>query len=76
MPDLSHSPYQTEAASLLTHYFRTVFEAAGLEWNSDNTGEVEQIVHQLAAAAREQAEAEVRAHNENEPHLYADGSSA
>lgn len=74
MPDLSHS--QTEAANLLTHYFRTAFEAAGLEWDGDNTVEMEEIIHQLAAVAREQADAEVENHLSSASHRYVDGSEA
>lgn len=76
MPDLSHSQYQRTAADLLAHYFRTAFEAAGLEWGGDNAAEMEEIAYQLAAAAREQAKAEVESHLDGAPHLYADGSSA
>lgn len=35
---------RNDVVSLLTHYMRTVFEAAGLGWDADNTGEMEQLV--------------------------------
>jgi hypothetical protein len=40
------------ARRVLTHYLRTAFEAAGLEWDSDNTAEVHAIVDSLVEAAR------------------------
>lgn len=76
MTDLSHSQHQTEAATLLIHYLSTAYDAAGLSWGSDNDDEVRSIVDNLAAAAREAAQSEVRAHSENEPHIYADGSTS
>jgi len=40
-----------EATELLTHYFRTVWERAGLTWTSDNYAEIEALVDALVAAA-------------------------
>lgn len=60
------------AASLLTHYFRTAFEGAGLDWGHDNYSEVEEIVDAIADMVAEAVEV----HREGDPHLYADGSTA
>lgn len=64
------------ATELLTHYLRTVWEAAALVWLPDNDAEVESIVNALAGVADEAANEAVRAHRENEPHIYPDGSTA
>jgi hypothetical protein len=59
------------AEDYLAHYFKTVFEAAGLLWISDNAAEMGVIVDALHEMVRD----EIRAHAENAPHLYADGST-
>ena len=52
-----------QAANLLRHYFKTVFDAANLEWDSDNTVEMDALVAYLVEASvevlkeRQQAEA-------------------
>lgn len=33
-----------QATSLLAHYFKVVFEASGLNWNSDNEAEIKNLV--------------------------------
>lgn len=38
-----------KAKDTLVHYFRTVFEEAGLKWDSDNVAEVEGIVDDIAS---------------------------
>jgi hypothetical protein len=43
------------AKRLLVHYFRTVFEAAGLRWDSDNQAEIETAVEYLIDAAAQSA---------------------
>ena len=65
-----------EAADLLIFYMRRVWEQAGLGWESDNSAEIRNLVDHLATAAREQADDEIRAHLENAPHIYADGSTS
>lgn len=37
----------SEAAALLVHYFQTVWQAAGLKWDSDNEAEVQAIIESL-----------------------------
>ena len=39
------------AKKLLVHYFRQVYEKAGLEWNYELTSEVEGIVDAIVDAA-------------------------
>lgn len=36
--------YETQAKRLLVHYFRVVFEASGLNFDSDNQVEIEEII--------------------------------
>jgi hypothetical protein len=56
------------AASLLQHYFRTAFQAAGLPWNEDNDAEVRSIVSNLTDVVY----GAVREHAEDAPHPYPD----
>ena len=42
---------EDEAASLLAHYLKTVWLAAGLKWDSDNEAEVRDIVSMIVEAA-------------------------
>ncbi len=62
--------------SLLTHYFRTAFEAAGLRWDSDHASEIGQLADAIEMAARDAAREVLAEHTESTPHLYPDGSSA
>lgn len=48
------------AHKLLTHYLRTVWEAAGLKWDGDNYAEAEEIVDLIIDAAAEEANYVVR----------------
>lgn len=59
------------AASLLQHYLKTVWKAAGLQWNSDNDTEVDIILDAIEGMITDG----VREHAENAPHLYPDGST-
>ena len=55
----SHTQYdggQNEATSLLVHYFRTLFNAQGLQWNDDNTAEISQLVECIISVAQAQQE--------------------
>ena len=45
-----------KAKSTLVHYFRTVWQEAGLKWDSDNVTEVEGIVDDIAAGIRAETE--------------------
>jgi hypothetical protein len=56
---------------LLTHYLRTAFRGAGLNWDADNEAEM----NILADALHEMVDDAVREHAEDAPHLYPDGSS-
>lgn len=48
------SDYQTQrAAELLAHYFRIVFEKAGLKWDSDNDAEIRSAVEAIVESALE-----------------------
>lgn len=48
------SDYQKQkAADLLIHYFRTVFEKAGLKWDSDNDAEIYEAVVAIVQSAIE-----------------------
>lgn len=55
--------HTSEAVSILTHYFRQVYEEAGLEWTSDNSadihGMIETIVDVAVGAAVTKAVAKV-----------------
>jgi hypothetical protein len=65
-----------EAADLLIFYMRRAWEQAGLSWEPDNSAEIRNLVDRLADGAREAAGEECRAHAENAPHIYADGSTS
>ena len=45
-----------KAKSTLVHYFRTVWQKAGLKWDSDNVTEVEGIVDDISAGVRREIE--------------------
>ena len=60
---------------MLIHYFDLIARASGVAWDGDNAAEIRVAVDYLMDAARDIAREEVEAHDENEPHLYADGSS-
>lgn len=45
-----------KAKSTLVHYFRTVWQEAGLKWDSDNVTEIEGIVEDIAAGVRREIE--------------------
>lgn len=51
----SNSRYQ--AKHTLTHYFRHVWEKAGLTWTSDHNAEIEGIVDSIVDAAVAEAKA-------------------
>jgi hypothetical protein len=59
------------AVDLLAHYLSTVFRAAGLDWDSDNNAEIENLMDLLIGVMRE----EIGDHVENAPHIHADGST-
>jgi hypothetical protein len=59
------------AAGLLSHYFRTAFRAAGLDWDADYEAEM----HILADALHAMVTDAVRDHAEDAPHIYPDRSS-
>lgn len=40
-----------EAQVVLVHYFKTAFQAAGLNWNADNEQEVESAIDAIIRAA-------------------------
>lgn len=48
---MSKEGSKRQAVGTLSHYFRTVFEAAGIKWNGDNEAEIESIVDNLIEAA-------------------------
>lgn len=50
---MSGARRKKEAADILVHYFRQVYEKAGLGWSSDNEVEVRGIVDDLVQAAIE-----------------------
>ncbi len=56
-----------QAVTLLTHYLSLPWEAAGLGWDSDNAGEVEQIIDALLDEVADRA----RAHVEDAPTIPA-----
>ena len=69
-------PSADKAADLLIHYFAGIAAEAGFNWDGDNASEIRTAVDHLMDAAREVAREEIEAHRENEPHLYADGSTS
>lgn len=70
------NPSADKAADLFVHYFSLIANRAGVPWDSDNVSEIRTAVDHLMDAARTAAREEVEAHLENDPHLYADGSSS
>lgn len=44
-----------DAVQLAQYYFRAVWEAADLTWESDNNTEVESMIDSIIAAARTQS---------------------
>lgn len=49
--------YMRDAHQLLTHYFRTAFEGANLDWDSDYEDEIAEAVDHIVKAAAAEAEA-------------------
>ncbi|KKN25636.1 hypothetical protein LCGC14_0882640 [marine sediment metagenome] len=41
---------EEHAQSLLAHYFKTLYESCGLEWNSDSEGEMMDIIDSIKQA--------------------------
>lgn len=64
------------AEHLLTHYMRTAFTAAGLNWNEDNDAEIGNIVDALGEMAEAASRRHVELHLAQDPHLYPDGSQS
>ena len=48
------------AEETLVHYFRTLFEAAGLNWRSDNELEIGEAVKDIIAAAVEETARDIK----------------
>jgi len=44
-----------DAKSTAVFYFQTLYEANGLEWTSDNTQEIEEMIDAIISAARKEA---------------------
>jgi hypothetical protein len=40
------------ATSLLTHYMKTAWEAAGLTWDSDNDSEIQELIEAIVNASK------------------------
>lgn len=40
------------AKALLIHYFKTLFEAQGLQWNEDNESEIADIIDAILEATK------------------------
>ena len=49
------SDYHRKACEMLSHYLRTAWEAAGLQWDADNDAEVADLVKAILIAADAQA---------------------
>lgn len=45
---------QQRATSLFSHYFRTAFKAAGLDWDGDHQSEIEEAVDALVDMVRDE----------------------
>lgn len=45
---------QQRLVGLLDHYFRTAFEAAGLDWDGDHSTEVEEMVDAMTDIVRDE----------------------
>lgn len=58
------------AEQLLGYYMRTVWKAAGLQWDSDHETEMGMLVDLFHGIVVD----EIQEHAENTPHLYRDGS--
>lgn len=59
-------------ASLLSHYFSTISQAAGVGWDSDNEAEIAELADAIEQVAVDQ----VHQHADNAPHIYPDGSTS
>lgn len=42
--------YEKQAQNLLSHYFKQLYEAAGLVWNNDSEAEMGEIVEAIKSA--------------------------
>lgn len=42
--------YEEHAQNLLSHYFKQLYEAAGLVWNSDSEAEMGEIIEAIKSA--------------------------
>jgi hypothetical protein len=54
MGERLYSDYASDRAKdLLTHYFRLLFNASGLKWDSDNQVEIDQVVDEIIQAVKD-----------------------
>jgi hypothetical protein len=61
---------QQRASDMLAFYFKTAFEAAGLDWDGDHYSEIEEAVGDLADMVREQVRTEMRDLIRTEVQMY------
>jgi ketosteroid isomerase-like protein len=71
---------QDKAVHLAQHYFALIARKAGVSWDADNDIEIELMVVYMIdaakAAVRDEIECEMRAHLDDAPHIYPDGSTS
>ena len=60
----------TMAAHTLKHYFRTMFEAQGLKWDSDNDAEIDGVVEGIILTAYRMALTDARNERKGLAHQY------
>jgi hypothetical protein len=60
------------AERVLRHYLRTVWQRAGLQWDTDNDAEVGSVVDAFADMIDQAVEQAIREHLDDAPHLGGD----
>ena len=53
MPYTIQEIKKAKSVQLLSHYFKTVFKKAGLNWDSDNDSEMQELVDCIIEATKE-----------------------
>lgn len=61
---------QQRTTEMLAFYFKTAFEAAGIQWDSDHYSEIEEAVERIADMIREQVRVEMRDLIRTEVQMY------
>jgi hypothetical protein len=65
---------RVKAEGLLIRYMRTVWKAAGLQWNWENDDDMSLLMDHLMAAVVDEVNHGIGEHVSEAPHIYPDGS--